>query len=478
MIRALLVLAACAPRLDPGPIPAVEAQAPVRLIELPVPGSPAVDLAAVIHAGSALDPVGSEGIAALTARAMAEAGAGERTADDLRAALLPTGNDLELVLDREWVSFRLRCHPDHASICIDLFADVLAKPAFGETDVQRLRDDAIHAVTDGLLENDEALGWEVLQSVLFEGHPYGHPVDGRAGVLPLLGPDDARAFHAAHYVREEMIAGIAGGYSPADRDHLAARLEEIPAHRGPDDALFDPPPVSGRSIVAVDTGTPVTGIHFGHPIEVDRNDPDWPALYLATHALGSHRQSFGRLFGALRAERGLNYGDYAYIEHHVERRGSSTAEQAVLRRDNAFTVWIRPTSIDDGPLALELALGEVERWVKEGLTQQELDDVRSWLLGSLAVQAPDAGRKQLFALEAAASGTPDLLTWLPEVLPALTLEDVNAAIARHVRPADLRIVAVSGEADALVAELLSDRHTKLGMDEDAAWVVAAGGLFR
>jgi zinc protease len=456
----------------------VEAQAPVRLYETPVAGSPAIDLAAVIRAGSAFDPVGSEGIAALTARAMKEAGAGARTPDDVRTALLPTGNELQLVVDREWVSFRLRCHPDHATLCIDLFADVLAQPSFGEADVQRLRDDAIHAVTDGLRENDEALGWEVLQSVLYEGHPYGHPVDGRAGVLPLLGPAETRAFHAAHYVRESTVVGIAGGYSSEDRDHLAARLDEIPARRAPDDALFEPPPVSGRSIVAVDTQTPVTGIHFGHPIAVDRNHADWPALYLATHALGSHRQSFGRLFGALRAERGLNYGDYAYVEHHVERRGSSAADQAVVRRDNAFTVWIRPTSIDDGPLALELAISEVERWVNDGLTQEELDDVRSWLLGSLAVQTPDAGWKQLYALEAAASGTPDLLTYLPGVLPDLALEDVNAAIARHVRPADLRIVAVTGEAEAFVATLRSEEHTSLGMDVKSMWVVSAEGLFR
>jgi zinc protease len=332
-------------------------------------------------------------------------------------------------------------------------------------------------VTDGLRESEEALGFEVLHAVLFEGHPYGHPVDGRAGVLPLLDHDDARGFHATHYVRERMVVGIAGGYAPADRTHLATRLEEVRAARGPDLGLFEPPPVAGRSLVAVDTDTPVTGIHFGHPLDLDRNDPDWPALYLATHALGSHRQSFGRLFRALRAERGLNYGDYAYIEHHVERRGSSAAEQAVLRRDNHFAVWIRPTSIEDGPLALELALAEVERWVNEGLTQQELDDVRSWLLGSLAVQAPDAGRQQLYALEAAASGTPDLRTLLPERLPALTLEEVNAAIARHVRPSDLEIVAVSGEADRF-ASSVSEGNTDEGMDIVSTRVVSAEGLFR
>jgi zinc protease len=450
------------------------------LLERPVAGSPAVDLAIAVHAGSAFDALGNEGLAALTARAMVEAGAGDRTADEVREALLPTGNDLEVVIDREWVSFRLRCHPDHAATCIDLLADVLVRPTFAEPDVERLRDEAIHAVTDGLLENDEALGWELLQAVLYEGHPYGHPPAGRAGVLPLLGAEQARAFHAQRYVREAMIAGIAGGYSADDRTHLVTRLAEVTAHAAPRFVTMDPPPVVGRSLLAADTATPVTGIHLGHPLDVGRNHADWPALLVATTALGSHRQSFGRLFRALRGERGLNYGDYAYIEHYVERPGTSAPEQVVLRSDPAFTVWIRPTSIDNGPLALQLAIDEVTTWVDEGLTQQELDDVRAWLLGSLAVQAPDAGRQQLYALEAAASGTPDLLVFLPQVLPALTLEQVNEAIETHIRPRDLRVVAVSGEAQAFAdaIEATDDDAPDLGMDGANNRVLSAEGLFR
>ena len=60
---------------------------------------------------------------------------------------------------------------------------------------------------------------------------------------------------------------------------------------------------------------------------------------------------------------------------------------------------------------------------------ESLDDVRAWLLGSLAVQAPDAGRQQLFALEAAASGTPDLLVFLPQVLPA---RPTHIYMPRHI----------------------------------------------
>jgi zinc protease len=365
-------------------------------------------------------------------------------------------------------------------MCIDLLADVLTRPAFADADVARLRDDAVHEVTEGLLEDEEALGSEILQAVLYEGHPYGHPAAGRAGVLPLLDADAARAFHASHYVREAMVAGIAGGFSAADRDHLVARLDGVSAARAPALVMMAPPSVTGRTLLAADTNTPVTGIRFGHPLDVDRNDPDWPALYVATTALGSHRQSFGRLFRAIRGAKGLNYGDYAYVEHYVERGGSSAPEQAVLRSDPAFTVWIRPTSIENGPLALQLAISEVETWAADGLTQQELDDVRAWLLGSLAVQATDAGRQQLYALEAAASGTPDLLVFLPQVLPGLSLDQVNDAIERHIRPADLRIVAVSGEAQAFADSITSptEGSPDLGMDAADTRVVSAEGFFR
>jgi zinc protease len=493
--------AGCGPKISPGPVPTEVAQRPVRIVSQPAPDAPNLYLAALIGAGSSWDPVGAEGTALLTARALVDAGAGERSSDAMREALFPTGNAFEVVVDRDWASVRLRCHRDDALLCTSLFVDVLTRPRLDEVDVIRLRDQQLQELTDGMLADEEELGRELLEAAIYEGHRYGHPPEGRAGVLPLIDAGDLRLFHQAHYVREGMVVGAAGAVDEAVLAALADGLEAVPARMQPDHPLMSPEPVVGRTLVAADTSTPVTGFHLGHPVALDRRHEDWAAMWVAVTALGAHRQSFGRLFRALRGDRGLNYGDYAYVEPHVERAGSSDADQGVLREQNRFMVWVRPTSLENGPFALKLALDEVEAWVRDGLEPGEFDDIRAYLRSHLPLLAQDPGRRLLFALDAAATGTPDLLEAGGPALDALTVEAVNAAIGRHVDPTRLRIVAVTGEAGSLVDAITGDADTpitytagdpdaalaerdervaggELAIEREGTWVIEAEGAFR
>ena len=460
-MRALLLTLAigCAPRIDPGPVPVDAASQPARLLFQPDDASPNIYVQAVVAAGSSWDRPGSEGLAHLTASALVDAGAGDLSSPELRDALYPTGNQLELIVDKEWVSLRLRCHVDHAELCVDRFADVLTRPRFAPNDIIRLREDAVHAVTDGLTSNDEALGEAVFDAVLYEGHPYAHPRRGRAGVLPTLGDTQVRAFYDAHYVRENMVVGLAGAATADLRDRLAGRLEELPSRPRPDRVDMKPAPVEPGSLTIVQTPTDVTGFHIGHPIATDRNHPDWPALYVAMTAFGAHRQSFGRLFTAIRADRGLNYGDYAYVESYVQQGWTPAPETGVLRRHNHFVMWLRPTSLPNGPFAAKMARSELQRLLASGLEDAELDEVRSYLKGAIPLLATNPGRRLSYALDAEISGTPNLLEHIPAHLDALTNDDIRAALSAHLDPDKVVIVAVSGDAEDLKARLLGDEPT-------------------
>jgi len=496
-----LALAACAPKYPAGPIPNELAKEPVRTVELPGPESPNVYFQALVAAGSARDPIGSEGVAHLTARGLAEAGAGERTSQEVRDALYPTGNALEVNADREWITIKLRCHRDHQEICAEIFGDVLTAPRFDPTDLIRMREEAVYDVSDGLLSDEEALGQEVMDAVIFEGHPYGHPVKGRAGVLPSIDEDDVRSFYKAQYVRQSVWLGLAGSFSEQTRTALAERLNSLPGERAPELVLQKPVKVEGRSLQIVSTNTEVTGIHFAHPLQVDRADPDWPALAVAMTAMGAHRQSFGRLFQVLREKRGLNYGDYAYVEPYIQRGWSSLPEQGVLRQQPYFYVWIRPTSLENGPFAMKLAVAEVERLVSDGLEEQEFDDVREYLRGYMPLLAQDPGRRLAYAMDAAATATPNPIEAIPKALETLTREEINAALQKHIRPADLRIIAVSGGAEDLKKRLLEETATPivykdvepeeeqanrdaeaaewpLGLTEETVWIAPAKGIFQ
>ena len=60
--------------------------------------------------------------------------------------------------------------------------------------------------------------------------------------------------------------------------------------------------------------------------------------------LGEHRASQGRLFQRLREVRGLNYGNYAYIEAFPQGMYQFFPDPNLGRRAQIFEVWIRPVA--------------------------------------------------------------------------------------------------------------------------------------
>src|SRR5690606_17829205 len=113
---------------------------------------------------------------------------------------------------------------------------------------------------------------------------------------------------------------------------LVARFDALPDALPVELALQQPHPVEDRRLLFVETGTDVVGFRLGAPTDLRRDDPDYPALFLAFTAFGAHRQSFGTLFREVRGARGLNYGTYAYIEPYAERSDGPQPEQGVSRR--------------------------------------------------------------------------------------------------------------------------------------------------
>jgi zinc protease len=498
---------ACAPLPPRGPAPRADAAGPVPLVALPAPG-PVTYVEVVMRAGSAFDPVGQEGLAALTARALREGGAGGRGPEEVEALLMRLGTDVEVQVSHELVRLRTRALHEDLPELLPLLADMLLKPDFDADAVSRLKDAQIEALKTGVLEDDEALGAQAFDSLLYEGHPYGHPVDGRWGALSALEAGALEAFHADRHVRGGAVLGVAGPAVGPDGalDPQAPggqALVELRAALGVGlpGRPVDPstprrvPAVEGRELLVIEKPTAGVGVHLGHPTGLHRGHPDWPAMLVAMTAFGEHRQSHGRLYKALRGERGLNYGDYAYIERYVQEGWGADQAPGTGRLQNAFTVWLRPTAPDAGPFAVRAAVAMVEELVAEGLSEDELALTRRYLEGRVALWAADPGRRLGWATEAAAMGWPDPIAALPEAVARVDKAAVDAALRAHLHPQDLRIVAVAADGAGLAAALadgvasplaaapggpsLADaRAAEARVAQDAAWAAHPLGLRR
>ena len=110
----------------------------------------------------------------------------------------------------------------------------------------------------------------------------------------------------------------------------------------------------------IEKDTRATAISFGHPIEVTRSHPDFAALYVARAWLGEHRASMSHLYQRIREMRGMNYGDYAYIEAFPRGMFQFFPDPNVARQKQIFEVWIRPVVPGERHMALRIALHELD----------------------------------------------------------------------------------------------------------------------
>ena len=102
-------------------------------------------------------------------------------------------------------------------------------------------------------------------------------------------------------------------------------------------------------------------------------------MLLVASYLGQHRMSGGVLYDVMREKRGLNYGDYAYVEYFPQGGFSMEPPQNVARHQQAFQLWIRPVEPPTAKFALRLALYEFDKLVNEGIPQDGFERTREFL---------------------------------------------------------------------------------------------------
>jgi zinc protease len=434
--------------------PPFRASGAPQQIGLPAPARPTVSLRLFFLAGAVDDPPGKEGLTALTAAVMAEGGTERLSSAELARELYPMAAELEAVTDQETTVFAGRCTKDALERFLPILVDVVRRPRFDPREMERLRSRAIDAIVNGLrAESDEELGKEALSLALYGGHPYGHFIGGTVQGLKSITAEDIQAQWKRVFTLARLTIGAAGGYEGDLPARLAQELSGLPA--GSPRGTLPAPVTAAPRFLLVEKATPPTAISMGFTWDVRRGDPDFPALVVAVSALGEHRQGAAfRLFEELREIRGLNYGDYAYPEHFVQAPGGALPAVNHPRSYQEFRVWIRPVEPQHRLFAIRAALYEIDRWARQGLTQEELARVKQFLAGyTLSFDQTDS-RKLGYALDDRFYGLER--PWLETLrtrLGALKLEEVNAALRRHVDPARLRIAVATHGAAELAAEL-------------------------
>jgi zinc protease len=434
---------------------ATAATAQIRLVQLPSK-SPLVSFRIVFTTGAAADPTEKPGLAGLTAMMLAEGGTKELTYKQIADAMFPMAASFGVQIDKEMTAFLGETHVDNLAEYYKLVRARLLDPGWREDDFARVKDNAINAIRVGLRNNDEEFAKEVLYAELYRGTPYGHYNLGSITSLQSLTLDDVKQFYRTQYSQSNLFLGIAGGFPASFVESMKKDFRSLPEGAGftPRPKALEPIDASRAVIVEKDTRS--VAISIGFPILTTRRLQDYPAMLLAASYLGQHRMSGGVLYNELREKRGLNYGDYAYIEHFPMGMFSMEPPQNVARSQQIFQIWIRPLEPPTAKFALRAAMFNLDKLVTDGISQADFERTRSFLMKYVNVLTRTKSAELGYAIDSIWYGIPNYVEMLKTALPKLTRDEVNKMIRSRLRSKNLVVVAVSKNAEELKKLLASN----------------------
>jgi len=354
---------------------------------------------------------------------------------------------------------------------VAILGDIVAHPRFDAAEFARLRDAAVNDVEKRLRQgDDENLGKEALAELMFRDHAYGRLTLGHVADLRKLTLDDVKKQAMRIFSRDRLTIGVAGGYTPDLVTTLKNAVATLPESGAPLVPISLQQPHKPR-VRIVEKDTASTAVSIGIPWSLTRQSPDFAAWLVARSAFGEHRQMNGRLMQRLREMRGLNYGDYAYIEHFEQEGGDAvTAQTGRARRQGEFTIWLRPVQNENALFATRAALYELGRTVgEEPFSDEEVTRTKAFLDGYVLLYAQTDARKLGFAMDDHAIGnTRSYIEGLRADLAKVTTADVNRVWSkmRALLP-QLEIVMVGPHAAELKKAIVANAPSPMHYQKDA-----------
>jgi zinc protease len=450
-----------------------------RFVLLPVQDDPTVSFRLWFNVGSQDDPPGKEGLAAITAAMIAEGATQKNGYEQILDKLFPLAARYSESTSVEMTVIAGRVHKDNLDRFYPLLIQAVCEPAFKQEDLDRIKGQTLNYLQNTLrYSSDEELSRAVLDNMIFAGTSYGHLTAGTIAGVRSITLDDVKAFYHFYYTLSNLVIGLGGCFDDSLVDRfrkdltLPVGLLPVEPYGQPKGEFIavetkggvvyptpppDPRPIDGRNVTIVEKDCGATAISIGFPIDVLRGSKDGYALALANSWFGQHRNQNGHLYQVIREARGLNYGDYSYIEHYPNPGGWHVPPTNVCRRQQAFEIWIRPVPNATRHFVLRTAIRELEKLVDRGLTEAEFREAQKFMSKFVLHLAPTTMDRLGYAIDDRFYGVKGShLEKYRRAMNEVTLAEVNAAIKKHLQYKNLDIAIVTKDAESLKKALAEE----------------------
>ena len=386
--------------------------------------SPTVSLLVGVRTGAYSDPPGKDGTAALCARVL-DRGTSKRTAEVIADDLDGRGASLSVVAGRHQMALAATCLAEDFEPVLALVADVARHPGFPEHEITTRREQLITSIRQEE-DNPATMAGDAFAQALYGDHPYARKVRGTIQGLESIRRQDLVRFHQKGFdppimtvvvvgdvVEEFALAGIStlfGGWPPSAKatgDKPFAIKVADPVT--PPERRLVPVPMMNKAQADVVYGF----------LGVRRSDPEFPAISVMNNALGQYAIG-GRLGDSIRERQGMAYYVFSSLDATFGP-GPFTIRAGVSAANVEKTI----ASIDQ----------ELNLVLSNGFTPQEIEESKSYMIGSLPRQLETNAAIASFLLNVETFGLGlDYDERLPALIGAVTKESADAAARRLLNP--------------------------------------------
>jgi len=266
-----------------------------------------------------------------------------------------------------------------------------------------------------------------LRATLFKGSVLARPYDGTIESIESMSLEDIQTFISNHLGYNNAI-GVVGGDITFDEAqvYLTKLLALFPKVQ--ERKYINIKASNKREVVLIDQDTQQAYIYFGAPFNYSYKEKDQYLAKIAEYLLGG--AGFGsRLMEEIRVKRGLTYGVYSSLRRTIPVSYLSGYMQTKLSTQDE---------------AKDLIQEVVDTFIKEGITQKELDETKKFLLGSEPLRTETLSQRLNRAYNDYYYERPlDFTKKQLKKLESVTLDEVNTFIKAHTELSDITFSIVT-----------------------------------
>jgi zinc protease len=361
--------------------------------------------------------------------------------EKLQSFFAESKSSVGMSVSMEGIGISIEAKRDRLEAVLPVVWEILRTPFFDEHQV-RVEIDRQRAKIETLRDNPPALlGLEVNKALFPPGDPRRKlDIERQLEEIAAITPAALMDFHADFFGAEGLRGAVVGDLSPVDvsglflplvADGWKARKPFVEESDRAVDAL------TAAELTAETPGKPTAFSAVIQPLRLSMTSPDFAPLQIAALALVLDPLA-SRIPKRLREEEALCYAVQGNLD-------------AKMDGDFSTFLVVTVTSPVNAAKAAVLVREELEKALREGFSDEEMISFKESFKGHLAVTRADDAYLASEVLQLNRAGF-DFGLWrkFDEQIDRLTAADVNAALRRHLRPAEMGLVRVGDFAPATV----------------------------